>query len=111
MYTWLGSLKPLIHMRSSNGTAAVAGSGVLKASARLVALLPVISAAVRLTTARLGVFTFDGSGAFTATSPSPPPGASPLVVQKVVTNMPQSGWPSYLKGSEPSAFGGPSAAA
>src|SRR6266487_2278756 len=36
-------------MRSSNGTPAVAGFGVLNASARLVELLPVTSAAVRLT--------------------------------------------------------------
>ncbi len=32
---------------------------------------------------------FEESGPFTATSPSPPPGANPLVVQKVVTKMPQ----------------------
>src|SRR5260370_42576417 len=92
-------------MRSSKGTPAVAGLGVLKVSARLVDLLPVISAALRLTTARLGMLEFEGSGAFTATSLSPPPGANPLELQKGVTNMPQSGWPSYLKGSVPSAFG------
>src|SRR6266481_4817142 len=96
-------------MRSSNGTPAVAGFGVLNASARLVELLPVTSAAVRLTTATLGVFAFEESGAFTATSPSPPPGANPLAVQNGVTNRPQSGCPSYLNGSVPSAFGPPSA--
>src|SRR5206468_10837036 len=86
MYTWEGSLKPLIHMRSSNGTPAVAGFGVLNASARLVELLPVTSAAVRLTTATSGEFAFEESGAFTATSPSPPPGANPPAVQNGVTN-------------------------
>src|SRR6266436_3449736 len=96
-------------MRSSKGTPAVAGFGVLKVSARLVDWLPVTSAAVRLTTARFGVFMFEESGPFTATSPSPPPGANPLVVQKVVTKMPQSGWPSYLNGRVPLAFGPPSA--
>src|SRR5882757_5668075 len=106
---WEASLRPSIHMRSSNGTPVVAGLGVLKVSARLVDLLPVTSAALRLTTARLGMFAFEGSGAFTATSPSPPPGANPLELQNGVTNMPQSGWPSYLKGRVPSAFGPPSA--
>src|SRR3979490_1180022 len=96
-------------MRSSNGTPAVAGFGVLNVSARLVDLLPVISAALRLTTARLGMLEFEGSGAFTATSPSPPPGANSLELQNGVTNMPQSGWPSYLNGSVPSVFGPPSA--
>src|SRR5258708_34196388 len=95
-------------MRSSKGTPAVAGFGVLKVSARLVEWLPVTSAALRLTTARLGMLEFEGSGAFTATSPSPPPGANPLELRNGVTNMPQSGWPSYLKGSVPSAFGPPS---
>src|SRR6266436_7240613 len=92
-------------MRSSKGTPAVAGFGALKVSARLVEWLAVISAALRLTTATLGVFAFEGSGLFTATSPSPPPGANPLELQNGVTNMPHSGWPSYLKGSVPSAFG------
>src|ERR1700704_3479382 len=96
-------------MRSSKGTPAVAGLGGLKVSARLVDLLPVISAALRLTTAKLGMFAFDGSGLFTATSPSPPPGATPLALQNGVTNIPQSGWPSYLNGSVPSVFGPPSA--
>src|SRR2546421_9781200 len=96
-------------MRSSKGTTAVARFGVLAVSARLVEWLPVISAAVRLTTARLGMLEFEGAGLFTATSPSPPPGANPLGVQKLLTNMPQSGWPSYLNGSVPSRFGTPSA--
>src|SRR2546426_8426476 len=91
MYTWEGSLRPSSHMRSSNGTPAVAGFGVLKASAWLVERLPVTSAALRLTTARFGMLEFEGSGAFTATSPSPPPGANPLELQNGVTNMPQSG--------------------
>src|SRR5437660_10450924 len=109
MYTWEGSLKPSMHLRSSKGTPAVVGFGVLNASPRLVDLLPVTSAALRLTTATLGMFEFEGSGLFTATSPSPPPGANPLAVQNGVTNMPQSGWPSYLNGRVPSAFGPPSA--
>src|SRR5258708_31006006 len=71
-------------MRSSKGTAAVVGFGVLNTSARLVEWLPVISAAGRLTTATLGVFEFEGSGLFTATSPSPPPGANPLALQNGV---------------------------
>src|SRR6201982_1932519 len=96
-------------MRSSKGTPVVAGSGVLNASARFVEWLPVTSAALRLTTAKLGMFAFDESGAFTATSPSPPPGANPLSLQNGVTNMAQSGWPSYLNGRVPSAFGPPSA--
>jgi len=47
-------------MRIIGRNSAVAGFGVLKASARLVEWLPVTSAALRLTTARLGVFAFDG---------------------------------------------------
>src|SRR5882757_8282613 len=94
-------------MRSSKGTPAAATSGVLKVSARLVEWLPVTSAAVRLTTARFGTL-FNGFAAFTATSPSPPPGANPLVVQKVVTKMQQSGPPSYLNRMVPLAFGPPS---
>src|SRR4030081_1955353 len=96
-------------MRSSKGTCAVAGFGVLNVSARLVEWLPVISAAVRLTTARLGMFAFEGSGLLTATSPSPPPGANPLELQNGGTKMPQSGWRSFLNGSVPSPFGPPSA--
>src|ERR1700730_17212951 len=100
-------------MRSSKGTWAAVGFGLLKVSARSVELLAVTSAAARLTTARFGMFIVDGSGLFTATSPSPPPGASPLIVQARVTKAPQSGWPSYLNGrvpvAAPAVFGPPSA--
>src|SRR5947208_3016160 len=69
-------------MRSSKGTPAAATSGVLKVSARLVERLAVTSGAVRLTTARFGMFMLEGSGLFTATSPSPPLGSNLPVAVK-----------------------------
>ncbi len=74
-------------------------------------------AKVRLLTARFGIRVIR-SGALTAISASPPPGAIPRFVgvptllaqpPPVKEKIPQlSGWPSYLKGRVLSAFGAPS---
>src|ERR1700752_4410741 len=120
MYTVEGSSKASFHMRSSPGTkAATVLGGVKKVSPRLlewVAVTP--GASVRLVKARLGMAELLGSGALTAISASPPPGARPRLVglPTLLTQpppfspkMPQlSGWPSYLKGKVPLVLGAPS---
>src|SRR6266436_3577938 len=120
MYPVKGSSVASFHMRSSPGTnAATTLGGVKKVSPRfreLVAVTP--GARVRLVKARLGIAELLGSGAFTAISASPPPGATPRLVglptlltqpPPVKPKMPQlSGWPSYLKGRVPLLFGPPS---
>src|SRR5260370_17836488 len=122
MYTVEGSLGASFHMRSSAGTnAATTLGGVKKVSPRFLELVAVTPGARgRLVKARLGIAELLGSGAFTAKSASPPPGATPrlgglptLLTQPppVKPKMPQlSGWPSYLKGKVPLAFGAPSMA-
>src|SRR5438309_8733852 len=120
MYTVEGSSTASFHMRSSPGTVALSRfGGVKKVSPRFlerVAVTP--GASVRLVNARLGMAELFGSGAFTAMSASPPPGATPRLVglptllthpPPVNPKMPQlSGWPSYLKGKVPLALGAPS---
>src|SRR5437879_4866403 len=120
MYTVEGSLGASFHMRSSPGTnAAMVLGGVKKVSPRLVECVAVTpGASVRLLKARFGMAELLGSGAFTAISASPPPGATPRLVglptfwahpPPLSPKMPQlSGWPSYLKGRVPLAFGEPS---
>src|SRR5690348_6625467 len=107
-------------MRSSPGTrAATTLGGVKKTSPRFLEFVAVTPGArVRLVKARLGIAELFGSGAFTAISASPPPGAKPRLVGLPILlaqpppfnpKMPQlSGWPSYLKGKVPLEFGGPS---
>src|SRR6266436_5025361 len=104
-------------MRSSPGTnAATTLGGVKNTSPRFLELVAVTPGArVRLVKARFGMAELLGSGAFTAMSASPPPGATPRLVglptlltqpPPVETKMPQlSGCPSYLKGKVPLAFG------
>src|SRR5260370_34740494 len=93
--------------------------GVKKVSPRFLELVAVTpGASVRLLKARFGIAELLGSGAFTAKSASPPPGASPRLVglptlltqpPPVKPKMPQlSGWPSYLKGKVPLGVGTPS---
>src|SRR6266478_7318746 len=120
MYTVEGSLTASFHMRSSPGTnAATTLGGVKKVSPRFLELVAVTpGASVRLLKARFGMAELLGSGAFTAISASPPPGATPRFVglptlltqpPPVSPKMPQlSGWPSYLKGRVPLALGAPS---
>src|SRR6266700_7064387 len=107
-------------MRSSAGTsAATTLGGVKNVSPRFlerVAVTP--GASVRLVSARFGMAELFGSGAFTAMSASPPPGATPRLVglptfwahpPPLSPKMPQlSGWPSYLKGKVPLELGAPS---
>src|SRR2546429_226765 len=108
---------PSIHWRSSPGIRAATRFGTVKLSPRLVECVAVTpGASDRLTRPKLGTLV-PGAGAFTAISTSPPPGVTPgLVVlptlpAQPLVRIPQlSGWPSYLKGSVPSAFGGPSTA-
>src|SRR6266404_6689120 len=120
MYTVAGSLNASSHMRSSPGTdAAMTFGGVTKTSPRLVECVAVTpGASVRLLNGRLGIPELFGSGALTAISASPPPGATPrlvglptLLTQPPPLNpkMPQlSGCLSYLKGNVPLLFGPPS---
>src|SRR5438309_522326 len=79
MYTVEGSSTASFHMRSSPETAALSRfGGVKKVSPRFlerVAVTPGTSA--RLVNARFGMAELFGSGAFTAMSASPPPGATP----------------------------------
>src|SRR5689334_17816294 len=120
MYTVEGSSAASFHMRSSPGTnAAMTLGGVKKTSPRFLELVAVTpGASVKLLKARFGIAELFGSGEFTAMSASPPPGATPrlvglptLLTQPPPFNpkMPQlSGWPSYLNGRVPLAFGAPS---
>src|SRR5216684_1740752 len=120
MYTVEGSLGASFHMRSSAGTnAATTLGGVKKVSPRFLELVAVAPGArVRLVKARLGIAELLGSGAFTAKSASPPPGATPRLVglptlltqpPPVNPKIPQlSGWPSYLNGRVSLALGAPS---
>src|SRR5258708_33299616 len=82
MYTVEGSLGASFHMRSSPGTnAATTLGGVKKVSPRFLELVAVTpGASVRLLKARFGIAELLGSGAFTAISASPPPGAAPRLV-------------------------------
>ena|SRR5207302_7556867 len=104
------------HWRSSTGIAAATTLGGLKLSPRFVECVAVTpGASVRLVSGRFGMFEFVGSGALTAMSASPPPGAIPrllgsptLLAQPPIpgtgdkAKIPQlSGWPSYLKGRVP----------
>src|SRR5438874_6240513 len=107
-------------MRSSPGISeATTLGGVKNVSPRfreLVAVTP--GASVKLVSARFGIAELFGSGALTAMSPSPPPGATPRLVglPTLLTQPPPfspkipqlSGWPSYLKGRVPLALGAPS---
>src|SRR5205814_5087978 len=107
-------------MRSSPGTsAATTLGGVKNVSPRFLEFVAVTPGArVRLVIAILGIAELFGSGALIAMSASPPPGATPrlvglptLLTQPPPFNpkMPQlSGWPWYLKGRVPFAFGAPS---
>src|SRR5437899_6463018 len=107
-------------MRSSPGTCAESRfGGVKKVSPRFLELVAVTPGTrAKLVRARLGMAELLGSGAFTAMSASPPPGATPRLVglptfwahpPPLSPKMPQlSGWPSYLKGRVPLAFGEPS---
>src|SRR4029077_9371755 len=105
------------HWRSSPGTKAAAtfgGLNVSPLSVECVAVTP--GAKVRLVAARLGILKLRGSGALTAISASPPPGATPglvmlptLLAQPLVRIPQLSGWPSYLNGTVRFPFGGPSA--
>src|SRR5260370_42223300 len=90
--------------------------GVKKVSPRFLELVAVTpGASVRLLKARFGIAELLGSGAFTAMSASPPPGATPRLVglptllthpPPVKPKMPQlSRCPSYLKGKVPLALG------
>src|SRR6267378_3446874 len=120
MYTVDASFGASFHIRSSPGTnAATTFGGVKNVSPRFrefVAVTP--GASVRLVNARFGIAELFGSGAFTAISASPPPGATPRFVGLPTLLMqppprkpktPQlSGWPSYLKGKVPLALGAPS---
>src|SRR6266571_7761844 len=117
MYTVETSFTASFHMRSSAGTsAATTLGGVKNVSPRFLELVAVTPGArVRLVNARFGMAELFGSGAFTAMSASPPPGATPRLVglptfwahpPPLSPKMPQlSGWPSYLKGRVPLAFG------
>ena len=69
-------------MRSSPGTnAATTLGGVKKVSPRFLELVAVTpGASVRLLMARFGIAELLGSGAFTAMSASPPPGATPRLL-------------------------------
>src|SRR6266403_4642293 len=110
MYTVDASSAASFHMRSSPGThAATTFGGVKNVSPRFrefVAVTP--GASVRLLNARFGIAELLGSGAFTAISASPPPGAKPRLVGLPTLftqpppfnpNIPQlSGCPSYLNG-------------
>src|SRR5215467_6087895 len=107
-------------MRSSAGTsAATTLGGVKNVSPRFLEFVAVTpGASVRLVIATLGIAELFESGALTAMSASPPPGATPkfvglptLLTQPPPINpkTPQlSGWPSYLNGRVPLAFGAPS---
>src|SRR5881392_2245989 len=107
-------------MRSSPATCALSTfGGVKKVSPRFLELVAVTPGTrAKLVRATLGMAELLGSGAFTAMSASPPPGATPrllglptLLTQPPPVNpkMPQlSGWPSYLKGKVPLALGVPS---
>src|SRR6266481_1356187 len=120
MYTVEGSSTASFHIRSSPGTiAATTLGGVKKVSPRFLELVAVTpGASVRLLKARFGIAELLGSGAFTAMSASPPPGATPRLVglptlltqpPPVKPEMPQlSGCPSYLNGKVPLALGAPS---
>src|SRR6266436_6238991 len=122
MYPVEGSSAVSFHMRSSPGTnAATTLGGVKNVSPRFLELVAVTpGASVRLLKARFGMAELLGSGAFTAMSASPPPGATPRFVglptlltqpPPAKPKMPQlSGWPSYLKGNVPLALGAPSMA-
>src|SRR5258708_22139023 len=108
------------HMRSSPGAnAATTLGGVKNVSPRFLEFVAVTPGArVKLVNARFGIAELFGSGALTAMSPSPPPGAKPRFVglptlftqpPPVSPKMPQlSGWPSYLKGRVPLLLGAPS---
>src|SRR5258706_6082316 len=120
MYTVDASFAASFHIRSSPGTnAATTFGGVKSVSPRFrefVAVTP--GASVRLVNARFGIAELFGSGAFTAISASPPPGATPRFVglptlfaqpPPFSPKMPQlSGCPSYLNGNVPLEFGAPS---
>src|SRR6267154_2404258 len=120
MYTVDASFGASFHIRSSPGTSAATTFGGKKnVSPRFrefVAVTP--GANVRLVNARFGIAELFGSGAFTAMSPSPPPGATPRLVGLPTLfaqpppfrpKIPQlSGCPSYLKGNVPFEFGEPS---
>src|SRR6266403_2747356 len=120
MYPVEGSSAASFHMRSSPGTnAATTLGGVKKVSPRFLELVAVTpGASVRLLKARFGMAELFGSGAFTAISASPPPGATPRFVglptlfaqpPPFSPQMPQlSGCPSYLNGKVPLEFGAPS---
>src|SRR5215470_16827868 len=114
------SLTASFHMRSSPGIkAATTLGGVKNVSPRFLEFVAVTpGASVRLVRARFGMAELLGSGAFTAISASPPPGARPRLVglptlfthpPPLNPKMPQlSGWPSYLNGKVPLALGTPS---
>src|SRR5436305_1733816 len=107
-------------MRSSPATCAESKfGGVKNVSPRFLELVAVTPGTrAKLVRARLGMAELVGSGAFTAMSASPPPGARPRFVglptllthpPPVNPKMPQlSGWPSYLNGKVPLALGVPS---
>src|SRR6266851_1526770 len=104
------------HWRSSPGTNAAATLGGLNVSPRSVEWVAVTpGASVKLVAAKLGMLELRGSGALTAISASPPPGATPglirlptLLAQPLVRIPQLSGWPSYLNGRDPPVFGPPS---
>src|SRR5712691_2904889 len=107
------------HWRSSPGIKADTALGTAKLSPRLVECVVVTpGTSARLDNGKLGILELEGSGALTAMSASPPPGATPtfiglltLAAQPPPTKekIPQlSGWPSYLKGRELFKFGAPS---
>src|SRR5260370_1933014 len=108
------------HSRSSPEIAAANVLGGKKLSARFVECVAVTpGTSDRLVTARFGILELSGSGELTAISASPPPGATPrfpalptLLAHPPMpgtgekAKIPQlSGWPSYLNGIVPSAFG------
>src|SRR5882762_3055925 len=117
MYTVDASFAASFHIRSSPGTsAATTFGGVKNVSPRFrefVAVTP--GASVKLENAKFGIAELFGSGAFTAMSPSPPPGATPRLVglptlfaqpPPLNPKIPQlSGCPSYLNGNVPFEFG------
>src|SRR5216683_1354547 len=104
------------HSRSSPEIAAANVLGGKKLSARFVECVAVTpGTSDRLVTARFGMLELRGSGALTAISASPPPGATPgfirlptLLAQPLVRIPQLSGWPSYLNGRDPPVFGPPS---
>src|SRR5260370_9330062 len=120
MYTVERSSSASFHMRSSPGTcAATALGGVKKVSPRFLELVAVTpGASVRLLKARFGIAELLGSGAFTAMSASPPPGATPSLgglptllpqAPPVKPKSPQSsGCPPLLKGKVPLQLVAPS---